>query len=53
MFADYWPFVVVPLIFVAIVVWIYRPSAKRRYKADGNIPFEGDKHEGKARQRGQ
>jgi hypothetical protein len=27
------------LAFVAIVVWIFRPSAKKRYQADGSIPF--------------
>jgi cbb3-type cytochrome oxidase subunit 3 len=31
MFAEYWVAMGVPLIFVAIVLWIYRPSAKRRY----------------------
>lgn len=52
MFADYWLYMVVPLIFVAIVIWVYRPSAKRRYKSDGNIPFEGDKREDNVPQRG-
>ena len=52
MLAEYWLYMVVPLIFVAIVIWIYRPSAKRRYKADGDIPFEGDKLENKTRRRG-
>jgi hypothetical protein len=33
-------FVGVPLALVAIVVWVYRPSAKRRYQADGAIPFD-------------
>ena len=40
----------VPLLFVAIVAWIYRPSAKKRYQADGNIPFYGDKKAGKGDQ---
>ena len=30
------------LAFIAIVVWVYRPSARRRYEADGNIPFDQD-----------
>jgi cbb3-type cytochrome oxidase subunit 3 len=33
--------------FVAIVVWIFRPSAKKRYQADGRIPFDEDKRPGK------
>jgi cbb3-type cytochrome oxidase subunit 3 len=37
--AEYWLYWSVPLIFLTIVAWIYRPSAKKRYKADGNIPF--------------
>lgn len=40
MFAEYWLYVIVPVIFVAIVLWVYRPSAKKRYKADGRIPFD-------------
>jgi hypothetical protein len=33
--------------FVAIVVWIFRPSAKQRYQADGRIPFNEDKNSAK------
>ncbi len=33
----------IPLIFIGIVFWVYRPSAKKRYRADGNLPFYGDK----------
>lgn len=40
MFADYWLYWVIPLIFVSVVVWVYRPSAKKRYKEDGRIPFD-------------
>lgn len=50
MLAEYWLYLVVPLIFVAIVLWVYRPSAKRRYKADGMIPFDAGKSEDKAGQ---
>jgi cbb3-type cytochrome oxidase subunit 3 len=49
--ADYWLYWCVPLVFLVIVAWIYRPGAKRRYKDDGNIPFETDRYEAKARQR--
>ncbi len=35
-----WLYLAVPLVFLVIAIWIYRPNAKRRYKADGSIPFE-------------
>jgi cbb3-type cytochrome oxidase subunit 3 len=40
---QYGLFLGIPLAFIAIVVWVYRPGAKKRYQADGNIPFDGDK----------
>lgn len=43
MFAAYWLYLVIPLLFVAVVLWVYRPSAKKRYKADGMIPFDAGK----------
>lgn len=49
---EYWLFLGIPLAFLAVVAWIYRPSAKKRYQADGNIPFYGDKKDGKTRQDG-
>jgi len=52
MFSAYGFFVAIPLVFLAVVAWIYRPSAKKRYQADGNIPFDGDKKDGKTRQDG-
>jgi len=33
----------IPLIFIGIVIWVYRPGAKKRYQADANLPFYGDK----------
>jgi len=33
----------IPLIFIGIVIWVFRPSAKKRYQDDGNLPFYGDK----------
>jgi cbb3-type cytochrome oxidase subunit 3 len=53
LFAKYGIFLGIPLLFLAIVVWIYRPSAKKRYEADGNLPFYGDKKTGKPRQSGE
>jgi cbb3-type cytochrome oxidase subunit 3 len=48
MIAEYGLYLVVPLIFVAIVLWVYRPAAKRRYKADGMIPFDAGKNDDKS-----
>jgi len=42
-------FLGVPLALLAVVLWIYRPSAKKSYEADGNIPFQEDKKTGKSR----
>ncbi len=46
---QYGLFLGIPLIFLAIVIWVYRPSAKKRYEADGNLPFYGDKKANKSR----
>lgn len=39
---QYGLFIGIPLLFMGIVAWIYRPGAKKRYVADGNLPFYGD-----------
>lgn len=49
---QYGIFLGIPVIFLVIVIWIYRPSAKKRYEADGNLPFYGDKKPDKTRQGG-
>lgn len=41
--AQYGLFFGIPLIFIGIVIWVYRPGAKKRYQADANLPFYGDK----------
>ncbi len=33
----------IPLLFIGIVIWVFRPGAKKRYQADANLPFYGDK----------
>ena len=52
LFAKYGLFLGIPLVFLGIVIWIYRPSARKRYEADGNLPFYGDKKADKTRQGG-
>lgn len=39
---EYGWFVGVPLVFLAVVAWVYRPGARRRYQRDAAIPFEDD-----------
>ncbi len=43
----YGPYLGLLLVFLIIVAWVYRPSAKKRYEADGNIPFDGEGKKGK------
>lgn len=40
--SEYGWLISVPLVFVALVAWVYRPSARRRYQQDGAIPFDDD-----------
>ncbi len=48
--AEYSLYLGIPLALLAIVAWVYRPSAKKRYQADGNIPFDEDEEVDKTRQ---
>ena len=40
---QYSTYVGIPLLLLAVVAWIYRPSARRRYEEDGHIPFDEEK----------
>jgi hypothetical protein len=37
---DYGWFVGPPLLLVVIAIWVFRPSARTRYRKDGDLPFE-------------
>ena len=37
--AAYALYLGIPLLFLGIVLWVYRPGAARRYRADARIPF--------------
>jgi len=52
MLSEYYIYLGIPLVFVAVVLWVYRPSAKRRYEADAKIPFAEDARTDKAGPRG-
>jgi cbb3-type cytochrome oxidase subunit 3 len=45
-----WIYYLSPLVFIAIVAYIYRPWAKKRYQKDGEIPFEDDDKSDKSAQ---
>lgn len=32
-------------IFVGILIWLFQPGAKEKFKKHGNIPLEDDKNE--------
>jgi cbb3-type cytochrome oxidase subunit 3 len=38
--AHYGWFIVVPLVFLIIVIYVFRPGARRRYEQDARIPFQ-------------
>jgi cbb3-type cytochrome oxidase subunit 3 len=40
--SSYGWFFGIPIAFLAVVAWIYRPGAKRRYRDDARIPFKRD-----------
>lgn len=44
---ESWPYLGIAVTFVALILWVYRPGARRRYKTDGNIPFAPGKGTGK------
>lgn len=40
--SEYGLYLGIPLVFLAVVAWIYRSSAKKRYEHDEEIPFRED-----------
>jgi cbb3-type cytochrome oxidase subunit 3 len=42
--STYGLFLGIPILFLLIIFWVYRPSARRRYREDASLPFaEGEK----------
>ncbi|WP_372587935.1 CcoQ/FixQ family Cbb3-type cytochrome c oxidase assembly chaperone [Thiothrix lacustris] len=39
---DNWIYYLIPLAFIAVVVYVYRPGAKKGYQKDAKIPFADD-----------
>lgn len=41
--STYGLFLGIPILFLLVVLWIYRPGAARRYREDARLPFpEGE-----------
>jgi cbb3-type cytochrome oxidase subunit 3 len=38
--SEYGWFVGLPLVLLAVIAWVYRPGARRRYQGDSEIPFD-------------
>jgi len=50
-FADSWGLLFMFLIFLAIVVWVLRPGARKSYREQADIPFKHDDRPAPARER--
>ena len=51
---DYLYIVGIPLIFIGVIAYIYRPGAKRRYRQDAQIPLqESDDNRNRKRNKGE
>lgn len=48
-FTAYGLFLGIPLVFLLIVLWVYRPGAGKRYREDGEIPFDEEDDRSKGR----
>jgi cbb3-type cytochrome oxidase subunit 3 len=36
-------FIGIPVLFLLVVLYVFRPGAKRGYRRDANIPFKNEK----------
>jgi cbb3-type cytochrome oxidase subunit 3 len=46
--STYGLFLGIPILFLLIVFWVYRPGAAHRYRKDGRLPFQGGDEGGRA-----
>jgi cytochrome c oxidase cbb3-type subunit 4 len=49
-FADSWGLLALALVFLAILIWVFRPGSKRTYEKQADIPFKYDRDEEKDRE---
>ncbi|MGQ7791556.1 CcoQ/FixQ family Cbb3-type cytochrome c oxidase assembly chaperone [Faunimonas sp. B44] len=45
-FADSWGLLFLLLVFLGVVLWVFRPGARKKYRDQANIPFKHDDKEG-------
>lgn len=45
-FADSWWLVVMVVMFIGIVIWVFRPGAKKSYDEQAKIPLKDQSNEG-------
>jgi len=44
-FADSWALLALTLVFLAIVLWAYRPGSRTAYRGQAAIPFKYDQED--------
>lgn len=44
-FADSWGLLFMILVFVGVLVWVFRPGSRTRYREQADIPFKYEKFE--------
>jgi cytochrome c oxidase cbb3-type subunit 4 len=49
-FADSWALLALVLVFIAIVIWVFRPGSKRIYRQQADIPFKYDEDKDETRE---
>lgn len=49
-FADSWALLALSLIFLAVLLWVFRPGSRRVYRDQADIPFKYDRGEGEHRE---
>lgn len=42
-FADSWALAALTLIFIAILLWVFRPGSRKSYRDQADIPFKYDR----------
>ena len=49
-FADSWALLALALVFLAVLLWVFRPGSRRNYQNQAEIPFKYDRDEGAHRE---
>lgn len=49
-FADSWGLLGLALVFIAVLLWVFRPGSRSAYRNQADIPFKYDRDEGAHRE---